>query len=534
MTEFDYVIVGAGTSGCVLANRLSADPKVSVCVLEAGPSDRFELIHTPGALGALFFIKRYDWSFKAKPDPAIRKGEPLFCARGKTLGGSSSINGMVYSRGQPADYDHWAELGNPGWSFEDVLPYFRKLESNVRGASPYHGAEGPMKVSDCEFQFPISKVFVDAARQTGLSITDDLSAPPYEGVGPYQHTIANGRRCSTADGYLHPVMSRSNLTVKTGAYVVSIDFDGKRAVGVSYESGGHRTSIKANREVIVSAGAYNSPQLLMLSGVGDPDELKANRIKLVHPLPGVGKNLMEHPAVFLQNSSHAHAGLQLSLVGLLEMMGQGIEYYGANAGKLRASVVESGGYLKTDPALPRPNIHLMFEPILFDFASQNIQMMRQHGYSCHIAALSPKSRGTVGLASADPSHPPVIDFKLLSHPNDVKTLVEGVRLVRKIFAAPAFEKYRKEELYPGVDTQSDEALGQAIRDRGSFAEHAAGTCRMGTDDMAVVDAQLRVRGLEGLRIVDASIMPTLANGNIYCPVIMIGERAADIILGAQS
>jgi choline dehydrogenase len=266
------------------------------------------------------------------------------------------------------------------------------------------------------FQYPISKVFVDAARQTGLPITDDLSAPPYDGVGPYQHTIANGRRCSAADGYLHPVMSRPNLTVKTGAYAVSIDFDGKRAAGVTYESGGHRTSIKANREVIVSAGAYISPQLLMLSGVGDPDELKANGIKLVHPLPGVGKNLMEHPAVFLQNLSHGHAGVQLSLVGMLEMMGQGIEYYGANAGKLRASAVESGGFLKTDPALPRPNIQLMFEPMLFDFASQNIQMMRQHGYSCHIAALNPKSRGTVGLASADPSDPPVIDFRLLRFP----------------------------------------------------------------------------------------------------------------------
>jgi choline dehydrogenase len=533
VTAYDYVIIGAGTAGCVLANRLSADPKVSVCVLEAGPSDRFALIHNPGALGALFFMKRYDWSFKGKPDPAIRKGEPLFCARGKTLGGSSSINGMVYSRGHPADYDHWVELGNPGWSFEEVLPYFRKLESNVRGASKYHGADGPMKVSDCEFQFPIAKVFVDAAKQIGMPITDDLSAPPYEGIGPYQHTIDNGRRCSTADGYLHPVMSRPNLTVTTEAQVVSIDFNGKRAAGVSYEHGGHRTSIKAKREVILSAGAYQSPQLLMLSGVGDPDELKAHGIKLVHTLPGVGKNLMDHPAIFLQSEGHHHAGVQVSLLGLLEQMGQGIEYYAANAGKMRASAVESGGFLKTDPALPRPDIQMMFEPMLFDFAAQSIATMRKHGFSCHIAALSPKSRGTVGLASADPLAPPVIDYRLLSHPDDVKTLVAGVRLIRKIFAAPAFDKYRKEEFYPGADVQSDEALGQAIRDRAAFAEHASGTCKMGTDDMAVVDAQLRVRGLEGLRVVDASIMPTLANGNIYCTVIMIGEKAADMILGAQ-
>jgi choline dehydrogenase-like flavoprotein len=410
MIEFDSVIVGAGTAGCVLANRLSADPKISVCLLEAGPGDRLELIHTPGALGALFFTKKYDWCYEAKSDPSIRKGQPIFCARGKTLGGSSSINGMVYSRGHPSDYDHWAELGNPGWSFEELLPYFRKLETNSRGASRYHGDDGPMQVSDCEFQFPIAKVLIDAARQVGLPVTDDLSAPPYEGVGAYQHTIAKGRRCSTADGYLHPVMSRPNLTVKTQACVVSIDFDGKRAAGITYDDGGAHTSIKANREVILSAGAYNSPKLLMLSGVGDPDELMANGIKLVHPLPGVGKNLLEHPAVFLMNTSHAHSGLQLSVVGMLEMMGQGIEYYAAHVGKLRASLVESGGFLKTDPALARPNVQLMFEPILFDFATQDLRLMRQHGYSCHIACLRPKSRGTVGLASANPSDPPVIDF----------------------------------------------------------------------------------------------------------------------------
>jgi choline dehydrogenase len=530
MTEFDYVIVGAGTSGCVLANRLSADPKVSVCLLEAGPSDRFELLHNPGALGVFMFTKKYDWSYKAKPDPSIRKGQPIFCARGKTLGGSSSINGMVYSRGHPADYDHWAELGNTGWSFEEVLPYFRKLENNSRGASRYHGVDGPMQVTDCEFQYPISKVLLEAAQQVGLPVTDDMCADPFEGLAGYQHTITKkGQRCSTADGYLHPVMSRPNLSVKTNAFVVSIDFDGKRAVGLTYDDDGGRTSIKANREVILSAGAYNSPKLLMLSGVGDPDELKAHGIKLVHPLPGVGKNLLEHPAVFLMTTSHAHSGVQLSLAGLLEMAGQGIEYEAFHLGKMRASLVESGGFLKTDPTLPRPNIQLMFEPVLFDFATQDLRTMRQHGFSCHIGALMPKSRGTVGLASANPSVAPVIDFKLLSHPHDLKTLIDGVRLVRKIFAAPAFDKYRKEELYPGADKESDEALGQAIRDRASFAEHAAGTCKMGTDDMAVVDAQLRVRGLDGLRVVDSSIMPTLANGNIYCPVIMIGEKGADLI-----
>jgi choline dehydrogenase len=531
MAAFDYVIVGAGTAGCVLANRLSADPKVTVCVLEAGPSDRLEFIHTPGAFGYFMFSKKYDWCYEAKPDPAIRKGHPIFCPRGKTLGGSSSINGMVYSRGHPSDYDHWVELGNPGWSYEEVLPYFRKMETNSRGASRDHGGDGPMHVSDSEFQYTISKALIDAAPQVGLSVTGDFSAEPYEGVGAYQHTIANGRRCSSAVAYLHPAMTRPNLTIETEADVVSIDFEGKRAIGVTYDRRGRRISVSANREVILSAGAYNSPQLLMLSGVGDPDELKAHGVGVVHALPGVGKNLLEHPAVFVMNTSHSHSGVQLSLRGMLEMVGEGIEYYGAHLGKLRASLVETGGFLKTDTALDKPDVQIMFEPALFDLAERDLRLMRQDGYSCHTCCLRPKSRGTVGLASANPVHPPVIDFKLLSDPDDLATLVAGVRLVRRILAAPAFDQYRKEEIHPGADKQSDDAIGQAIRDRASVTEHAAGTCKMGTDDMAVVDAELRVRGLAGLRVVDSSIMPTLVGGNIYGPVVMIGEKAADMIRG---
>jgi len=530
-TIYDYVIVGAGSAGCVLANRLSADPDVSVCVIEAGPSDHLTFIHTPGAFGYFMFSKKYDWSYDAKPNPNIRKGQPIFCPRGKTLGGSSSINGMLYVRGHRSDYDRWADLGNDGWSYDDVLPYFRKAEHNERGANKYHGVDGPLAVSDSEQHYTISKVFVEAAEQVGLPISDGygFNGEEYEGFGPYQFTIANGRRCSTAVAYLHPVMSRHNLTVMTGADVQSIEFEGKRATGVIIDHKGKRSTIKAAREIILSAGAYNSPQLLMLSGVGDPDELKAHGIGLVHALPGVGKNLQEHADTAVLTTSHFHGGIQLSLLGILQMVGEGIEYYGAHLGKLRASVTEAGGFLKTDPALAVPDVQLHSLPLLFDDSGRDLRLMRKDGYSCHVCCLRPKSRGTISLNSANPADAPIIDHNFFSDPDDLKTLVDGVRLVRKIQAAPAFDKYRKEEIRPGADAQSDEEIAQAIRDSLGMIYHPVGTCKMGNDDMAVVDAQLSIHGMKGLRVIDASVMPTIIGGNTNAPTIMIAEKAAEMI-----
>jgi choline dehydrogenase len=526
---YDYVIVGAGSAGCVLANRLSADPAVSVCVIEAGPSDWLPFIHMPGAFGMFMFTKKYDWSYEAKSDPRMRHGEPLFCPRGKTLGGSSSINGMVYTRGHRSDYDGWATLGNSGWGYDDVLPYFRKAERNARGADKYHGDEGPLIVSDCELNYKISRVFIEAAEQAGMPMSNDFNGEQYEGFGAFQFTIANGRRCSTAVAYLHPAMNRHNLTVMTGADVVRIEFEGKRAVGVIADHNGRRASVKAKREVIVSAGAFNSPQLLMLSGVGHPDELRAHGIDVVHALPGVGKNLQEHPDTAVLTTSHFHGGVQLSLGGVLQMVGEGIEYYGAHLGKLRSSFTEVGAFLKTDPSLDVPDIELCTLPLLFDDSGRDLKLMTHDGYSCHIGCIRPKSRGTVSLASANPAHAPIIDLNLLSHPDDMKTLIGGVRLVRKILAAPAFDKYRKEELFPGKDVQSDEALAQAIRDKLGLEYHPVGTCKMGHDESAVVDAELRVQGMEALRVVDASIMPTLVGSNTNAPTIMIAEKAADMI-----
>jgi choline dehydrogenase len=531
---YDYVIVGAGSAGCVLANRLSADPKVSVCVIEAGPSDWFPLIHMPGAFGAFMFDKKHDWSYWAKPDPRVFGGKPIFLPRGKTLGGSSSINGMVYTRGHRSDYDRWASLGNKGWGYDDVLPYFRKAENNARGADKYHGYEGPLAVSDCELNYTISKVFLDAAEQAGMPMSNDFNGEQYEGFGPFQFTIANGRRCSTAVAYLHPAMNRHNLTVMTGADVVRIEFEGKRAIGVTTDHNGRRSSIKANREVIVSAGAFNTPQLLMVSGVGHPDELKAHGIDLVHPLPGVGKNLQEHPDAAVLTKSHFHGGVQLSLLGVLQMVGEGIEYYGAHVGKLRSSFTEVGGFLKTDPSLDVPDVELCTLPLLFDDGGRDLALMTHDGYSCHVGCIRPKSRGTVSLASANPGDPPIIDLNMLSHPDDMKCMIAGIRLVRKILAAPAFDKYRKEEYFPGKDVESDEALAEAIKDKLGIEYHPVGTCKMGQDDMAVVDAQLRVHGMEALRVIDASIMPTLTGSNTNAPTIMIAEKASDMIVGPTS
>jgi len=468
---YDYVIAGAGSAGCVLANRLSADPTVSVCVIEAGPSDWFPLIHMPGAFGAFMFDKKHDWSYWAKPDPRVFGGKPIFIPRGKTLGGSSSINGMVYTRGHRSDYDGWAKLGNAGWSYDEVLPYFRKAENNKRGADKYHGDEGPLAVSDCELHYTISKVFIEAAEQAGMPMSNDFNGEQYEGFGPFQFTIANGRRCSTAVAYLHPAMNRHNLTVMTGADVAHIEFAGKRAVGVTVDHKGRRVSVKAKREVIVSAGAINSPQLLMLSGVGHPDELKALGIDVVHALPGVGKNLQEHPDTAVLTTSHFHGGVQLSLLGVLQMVGEGIEYYGAHVGKLRSSFTEAGGFLKTDPSLDVADVELCTLPLLFDDGGRDLALMSHDGYSCHVGCIRPKSRGTVSLASANPADPPIIDLNMLSHPDDMKCMIAGIRLVRKILAAPAFDKYRKEEYYPGKDVQSDEALAQAIDS--ALAENAA-------------------------------------------------------------
>jgi choline dehydrogenase len=407
---------------------------------------------------------------------------------------------------------------------------YLKAECNQRGADRYHGGSGPLYVSNAELQYTIAKVFIEAATQAGLPFNDDFNGANPEGFGAYQFTIKNGKRWSTAVAYLHPVMDRKNLTVITSAEVVKLVLEDKRAVAVTYEHKGERKTVEARKEVILSAGAYNSPKLLMLSGVGDPAELKAHGLEVAHALPGVGKNLQEHADAAILTASHFHGGVQFSLVGVLQMVGEGIEYYGADLGKLRASLIEAGGFLKTDASLKDPDVQFHTVPLLFDDSGRNLRLMTHDGYSCHVCVLHPKSRGRIDLRSANPAAPPIIDHNFFDHPEDMKTLVAGVRLARYMLAAPAFDKYRKEEIHPGLDKQSNEAIAQACRDKLGIVYHPVGTCKMGKDDMAVMDPQLRVRGIEGLRVVDASIMPTITGGNTNAPTIMIAEKASDMIL----
>lgn len=531
---FDYIIVGGGSAGCVLANRLSADASVRVCLLEAGGDNKSPLVSTPGAFGLFMFLKKFNWSFNDKVNPALRKGAAVFLPRGKGLGGSSAINAMVYIRGHATDYDDWAQLGNPGWSYKDVLPYFKRSEDNSRGADAFHGTGGPLQVSDSELQFPISKTFLEAAKQMGLPMTKDFNGTQQEGVGPYQFTIRNGKRSSAAAAYLHPVMGRPNLTVMTGAHVHRLELDGKRATGVTFEVNGQRHTVQATREVILSAGAYGSPHILMLSGIGGPAELQAHGIAVRHALPGVGKNLLEHVDACVLTRSRPHGGISLAPSDALRATWNFLKYVFAGKGTLRASVTEVGAFLRTSPELPRPDIQFHTVPTLFDDSGRNLRLMAKTGYSFHVCVLRPKSTGVVGLQDANPYSQPAIDSRLLTHPDDMKTLIAGVRVARQWLTAPAFGPIRKEEIVPGPDMQSDEAIAQIARDTIGVVYHPVGTCKMGKDDMAVVDAELRVHGMQGLRVIDASIMPTLIGGNTNAPTIMIAEKAADMILGKPS
>ncbi|MGB5209833.1 MAG: choline dehydrogenase [Gammaproteobacteria bacterium] len=536
MKEFDYVIVGAGSAGCVLASRLSANPGISVCLLEAGPEDRSPFIGIPGAFAYFMFSKKYNWQYDAASDPSVRNGQPVFCPRGKTLGGSSAVNAMVYIRGHASDYDHWAELGNTGWGWADVLPYFRRSEGNVRGPSDYHGADGPLTVSDCEPKYPLSKVFVQAAAEAGFPLTDDFNGAQFEGAGVFQFTIRDGRRCGVSRAFLRPARSRANLTVITGAMVTRVMLEAGSATGIVYrkpvrETGsGEEEVVRARREVILCGGAFNSPQLLMLSGIGDPDHLREVGVSLAHELPGVGKNLQEHADACVLQASTRSDGFSASARGLFRMLPEGLRYLFGRRGKLAASITDTGAFLKTRPDLEVPDVQMHFVPLLFDDSGRDLKLLRGEGYTCHVCVLRPHSRGRLRLRTTDPLAAPLIDLNLLADEEDGRTLVEGLKLARRILAAPAFDGWRGEELHPGPDAQSDQQLLSRARERIGVVYHPVGTCKMGQDEMSVVDERLRVRGVSGLRVVDASIMPTLVSGNTNAPTIMIAEKAADMIV----
>jgi choline dehydrogenase-like flavoprotein len=527
MDRFDYVIVGGGSAGCVLAARLSEDPAVKVALLEAGPVDGSVLIHCPAGLAVLAKNGQANWKLDTAPQPGLggRKG---YQPRGKVLGGSSSVNAMVYARGHRSDYDHWASLGNTGWSWDDVLPYFRRAENNERGADAWHGAGGPLNVMDLRSPNRFSPVFVEAGRQAGFPVNRDFNGADFEGVGMYQVTHRNGERFSAAKAYVTPNLSRPNLKVITSAHATRVLFEGRRAIGVEYDQAGTRRQVRAVREVIVSAGALLSPQLMMLSGVGPAPHLREHGIAVVHDLAGVGRNLHDHPDVIqVWDAPHLKDLFGLSVAGMVKVLGAIFQWREHRTGMLTTNFAEAGGFIRSSPEVRVPDLQLHF--VIGKLVDHGRKTVFGHGFSCHVCVLQPRSRGSVTLASGDAHAAPRIDPNFLADFEDVQRLVKGFRLMRGILSQPALAQFGARELQASAGARTDEEIAGFIRDHADTIYHPVGTCRMGRDEGAVVDERLRVHGLQGLRVVDASVMPRIVSGNTNAPVIMIAEKAADMI-----
>ncbi len=536
MQKYDYVIVGAGSAGCVLANRLSADPSVTVCLLEAGPPDRSPFIRIPIGIIAMMMSRTLNWRYFTEPQRQL-DNRRLFWPRGKTLGGCSASNAMIYTRGHARDYDHWEALGNRGWAYAQVLPLFMRSENHERGATPFHGTGGPLNVADLRSPNLLTQVFIDAAAQAGYRMNDDFSGVNQEGIGQYQVTQKNGERWSVARAFLHPVMHRLNLTVMTGVRVTQVLLDGLTATGVACMQSGKAMEIGATREVILAGGAINSPQLLMLSGIGPEDELRRHRIPVRHVLPGVGRNLQDHLDVLIVHKCVKPVSLGISWRNLPALLAAGLNYLLFRKGPLTTNAAESGGFIKNDASSDLPDLQLHFTPAHLDEHGHTpayaAETMIGHGYALHVCDLRPKSRGYIALKSSDPCADALIEPNYLSHPDDMDKLVAGVKAARRILAAQAFDPYRGEEIYPGKEVQSDEQIRAFIRRKAGTIYHPVGSCKMGHDEMAVVDDTLKVHGMQGLRVVDASVMPTLIGGNTNAPTVMIAEKAADMIMQAR-
>jgi choline dehydrogenase len=526
--RFDYIIVGAGSAGCVLANRLSADRAQSVLLLEAGPPDRYVWIHIPIGYAKTMFNPRVNWCFYTEPEPGMN-GRKIYWPRGKTLGGSSSINGLISVRGQRQDYDRWAAAGNAGWSFADVLPYFKRLEHAVDGDPACHGRDGPLWRSPIVTRHELIEAVIGAGTELGIPRNDDFDGATQEGVGYYHLTTRNGRRCSTADAYLAPVRARPNLRVETNSRVTRITFDGNRATGVAYGAPGREILAYANREVILSAGALQSPQLLQLSGIGPRPLLERFGIPVRRELSGVGENLQDHLQARVIFECTRPITTNDDLASWWRTLKMGLDYVFTRSGPMAIGINQGGIFARVDPASATPDVQFHVATLSSDMAGSPTH--RFSGFTFSVCQLRPESRGSVRIKSADPFAAPATQPNYLSSPRDRATLLGGIRLARRLAATRSLAPYVRREYRPGPEAASDEALLEFARNTGGTIFHPSGTCRMGAadDPMAVVDARLRVRGIEALRVVDCSVMPTLVSGNTNVPVVMIAEKASDMI-----
>ena len=534
MAEYDYVIVGAGSAGCVLANRLTEAGRHRVLLLEAGGSDRSPWIQVPIGYGRTFAHPRYNWMYEAEPDPTLANRR-AYWPRGKVLGGSSAINAMVYVRGQPADFDDWRAAGNPGWAWSEVLPYFKKLEDHVWGADEFHGAGGPVHVADVSAQVhPLCETFIATCGNLRIRRTRDFNGADFEAAGLWQLTVRNGIRVSAASAYLRPALRRHNLEVQTHAHATRVLFEGRRASGVEFLRAGIRHRVTARSEVILSAGAVNSPQLLELSGIGDPQLLRSLDLAVLSSAPAVGQGLQDHLAVSYFYKSRVPT-LNDELLPLIGKLRAALRYALTRTGPLAMSVNQAGAFVRSRPELSRPNLHLYFNPISYTTtAGRRRRLLNPDPYSAFLMSFNscrPTSRGTVHVKSRDPLDPPAIVPNAMATPQDVQEVYEGARLLRRIAAAHPLADVIESELQPGAPIQSDSEVLADFRQRAGSVFHACGTCAMGADPRrAVVDHRLRVHGLAGLRVVDASIFPAVTSGNTNTPTTMVAEKAADLIL----
>jgi choline dehydrogenase len=531
--SFDYIVVGAGSAGCVLAHRLSEDADMRVLLLEAGPADHpwAWQLHMPAALAYPLKNQRYNWGYWSEPEPHM-DGRRMYCPRGRVLGGSSSINGMAYVRGHARDYNRWAQSGLRGWDYAHVLPYFKRAEARALGANDYRGGDGPLHVVTGACRNPLYQAFLEAGRQAGYPLTADMNGPQQEGFAPMDMTVCGGRRWSTARAYLRPARRRPNLTVRSGALTHRVRFEGAHAVGVDYVKGRRTVQVRAEREVILAGGAINSPQLLMLSGIGDPEDLARLEIPVVAESPGVGRNLQDHLEIYVQ-----HACTQpISLYAAQRPWNKlriGLEWILFKRGLGATSHFEAGAFIRSRAGVEHPDLQYHFLPIAMNYDGTNPQ--KTHGFQAHVGPMRPTSVGQVRLRSADPRESPSILFNYMATEGDRQEMRAAVRLTREIFAQRAFDPYLGPELAPGPEVETDAEIDAFVRARAESAYHASGTCKMGPDGdpSAVVDGECRVYGVEGLRVVDAGVMPSLVSGNTNAPTIMLAEKTADLIRGRE-